>query len=543
MAVTDPEGRRVAPRRAPRSTAPVNKAKKPKRDDAETRRENARGRTAEPESVRGGRAPAAVTGKDWMDVIMGGKGLSRSSSFWSKSNLRGGAHTGVDFSAPAGTALHMPVGGKVVKASYDGSFGNTVMVQDTNGNYVMFAHMQSIGVRVGDTIQPGQFVGRVGSTGNSTGPHLHLEVRSKASKGSFGNRESWRFVDPVKYLNSNGTATEAIGEGGSGGGGGISGGGGGGGGGSAGGGGGGGGSYGFSKKEMYEYLSANFGDIDTLMALDKELTDKGDPGKSLKWAIDALVKKRITDPAIAYTYLNQTAFFKKYGVDVAERLVLEKQRPGVAESSVAEIEAEISASMGANGIQLPEDEVKRLARDAWVYGWNAQQIDARIAASEHTALGGGKWDETVASLAEYADQYGTTLSDAQLAQLKADYLNGRGSEAVQTQMREQAAQKYSLFADRINAGESLRSITDAYFTQAADLLEVDPNMLEWDDPLFTGGRAFQTVDEKTGQLRQKTLDEFQRDIRQDSRWTNTQNARKTLTDATYNLLNRMGLVS
>lgn len=86
-------------------------------------------------------------------------------------------HDGVDFSAPAGSPVRAVAGGRVVRAGPNGGYGNFVEIDHGNGVVVGYAHLQDFDVAVGDTVAPGQNFGRVGSTGNSTGPHLHLRAR------------------------------------------------------------------------------------------------------------------------------------------------------------------------------------------------------------------------------------------------------------------------------------------------------------------------------------------------------------------------------
>ena len=98
-------------------------------------------------------------------------------------------HTGVDLRAASGTIVSATGPGTVIRASTNGGYGKMVEIDHGNGVTTIYAHLSSIAVRVGQTVTVGQTVGRAGSTGRSTGPHLHYEV----------NRDD-RPIDPMPYL-------------------------------------------------------------------------------------------------------------------------------------------------------------------------------------------------------------------------------------------------------------------------------------------------------------------------------------------------------
>lgn len=91
-------------------------------------------------------------------------------------------HDGVDIAVPTGTRLYSAVEGTVIKSYYSDSGGNMVTVQTDSGWTVTFMHMDSRAVTVGQTVQKGQYVGTSGNTGNSTGPHLHIQVHDQDDK-------------------------------------------------------------------------------------------------------------------------------------------------------------------------------------------------------------------------------------------------------------------------------------------------------------------------------------------------------------------------
>ncbi len=100
-----------------------------------------------------------------------------------------GRHTGLDFAGRTGTDIKAAASGTVVKAGYDGAYGNCVEIKHANGWTTVYAHLSDIDVRKGQKVQTGDQIGDMGSTGNSTGPHLHFEVK----KGD-------TFVDPEAWL-------------------------------------------------------------------------------------------------------------------------------------------------------------------------------------------------------------------------------------------------------------------------------------------------------------------------------------------------------
>ena len=98
-------------------------------------------------------------------------------------------HTGLDFRAAAGDPVRATANGKVVSSGWAGGYGRMVEVDHGNGLSTRYGHLSEINVKVGDPIRIGQVIGAVGSTGRSTGPHLHYETRIDGEA-----------VDPQKFL-------------------------------------------------------------------------------------------------------------------------------------------------------------------------------------------------------------------------------------------------------------------------------------------------------------------------------------------------------
>lgn len=86
-------------------------------------------------------------------------------------------HTGLDFAAPDGTPIKAVAGGVVTTSGYEGSYGYLTVVTLEDGTEIWYAHQSRLGSSMGDVVRSGDTIGYVGSTGNVTGPHVHLEVR------------------------------------------------------------------------------------------------------------------------------------------------------------------------------------------------------------------------------------------------------------------------------------------------------------------------------------------------------------------------------
>lgn len=108
------------------------------------------------------------------------------------SRIRKSTHTGLDIAATSGTPIKVVAAGTVIAASYDGSYGKLVKVDHGNGVETWYAHTSKMYVKVGEQVEAGDVIAAVGSTGNSTGPHLHLEIRVNGEH-----------VNPQDYLYQN----------------------------------------------------------------------------------------------------------------------------------------------------------------------------------------------------------------------------------------------------------------------------------------------------------------------------------------------------
>jgi murein DD-endopeptidase MepM/ murein hydrolase activator NlpD len=109
--------------------------------------------------------------------------FGQTGGYWSS-----GVHTGLDFAGPTGTPILAAASGTVVSTGYEGAYGNQIIIDHGDGYQTTYNHLSGIGASVGDKVSTGDQIGRRGSTGNSTGSHLHFEV---TKDGKFVDPEGW----------------------------------------------------------------------------------------------------------------------------------------------------------------------------------------------------------------------------------------------------------------------------------------------------------------------------------------------------------------
>ncbi|MET9253870.1 M23 family metallopeptidase [Streptomyces sp. NPDC003717] len=115
--------------------------------------------------------------------------FGQAGAYWSS-----GHHTGLDFAAPTGTLLKAVHGGTITSAGWAGAYGYKTVLTLEDGTELWYCHQSSINVSVGQQVSTGEVIGRVGATGNVTGPHLHLEVHPGGGSG----------IDPMPWLHDKG---------------------------------------------------------------------------------------------------------------------------------------------------------------------------------------------------------------------------------------------------------------------------------------------------------------------------------------------------
>jgi murein DD-endopeptidase MepM/ murein hydrolase activator NlpD len=143
--------------------------------------QRSRSRVAADRAGRSARSYVAPLNSYRLTARFGATGL------WSR------GHTGLDLAAPSGAPVRAVTAGRVTSAEWAGAYGWQVVIRHADGSESWYCHLSAMSASAGDAVQAGEVIGRVGSTGNTTGPHLHLEVRVGGNP-----------IDPAPWLRARG---------------------------------------------------------------------------------------------------------------------------------------------------------------------------------------------------------------------------------------------------------------------------------------------------------------------------------------------------
>ncbi|WP_406184022.1 M23 family metallopeptidase [Streptomyces sp. NBC_01006] len=148
--------------------------------------------------VQAAKAQAAKAAAAWQKPV---SSYTLSATFGKGGTMWSHKHSGQDFACPVGTQVKAASAGTIVKAGPNGggdgpAYGNAIVIKHANNTYSQYAHLSKIQVRIGQKVTKGSQIALSGNTGNSSGPHLHFEIRTTPNYGSA--------VNPVSFLRNAG---------------------------------------------------------------------------------------------------------------------------------------------------------------------------------------------------------------------------------------------------------------------------------------------------------------------------------------------------
>ena len=227
------------------------------------------------------------------------------------------------------------------------------------------------------------------------------------------------------------------------------------------------------------------------------------------------------------------------------------------QQKLGEYKITISALARAMGLDVADegiaDYLEGLAETSYLNGWDEAYIENTIVSNADIVgkISGGAYANQILDLNEYANLMGVKLSE----QTKSNYqkrligevgMDGLRKAATADELKREIVNQqsllYPMFSDDFAVGRTLWDVTALHRKKWADLLEVDEDTLDWNDPLWKDGKLFTQVDEKTGKVTARSAWDAEKLIKQDERWQYTENAARTYESYGLNILRRFGLV-
>jgi hypothetical protein len=301
----------------------------------------------------------------------------------------------------------------------------------------------------------------------------------------------------------------------------------------------------------------------TLQPIDKWVKDLLDSVPDLQTIYDKVIDKKTgkaleTAEAIA-ARIAASNWYMENGPIVAANIQM-KYKFGQAyyDEKVQGAKDVISGLATKIGINASDpaiaEDLASFAETAMLHGWDAATVESRMLGNQKftAAIQGGAYAKMVTDIGDYANLYGITLTDTQRKDYQGRLLGIASSKGIvarasaddiKAELRAKSANTYSIFKDQINAGQSLYDLTSAYREKMAGVLEIDPDAIKWNDPLWKDGKIFQAVDAKSGQISMRPLYEVDKMLRQDERWQYTKNANDTYSKYTSAILSKFGMVA
>jgi hypothetical protein len=228
------------------------------------------------------------------------------------------------------------------------------------------------------------------------------------------------------------------------------------------------------------------------------------------------------------------------------------------QQKINEYKITVSALARAIGLDLDNPEISEylvgLAETSFLSGWDEAYIENTIISNADMVgkISGGVYANQILDLNEYANLMGVKLSDQTKSNFQKRLIGEVGPDGLRKattvdelkrELVNQQSMLYPMFSGDFAAGRTLWDVTTLHRKKWADLLEVDEDTLDWDDPLWKDGKLFTAVDPNTGKVLARSAWDAEKLIKQDERWQYTENASRTYETFGLNILGRLGMVS
>ena len=243
----------------------------------------------------------------------------------------------------------------------------------------------------------------------------------------------------------------------------------------------------------------------------------------------------ITDAKLAYY---ETSYYKNLSTTAKNRGGLKASQPGVYDQQLEQYRLEQRKRLVEKGITLDDASFNAITAESFDKGFDNNQLDLKAIGAFTGRLGGTPLGQ-VESLKAYANSYGMTYQQKDFDSWSRNIFSGTTTiEDLQAKVRQDAASAFPAYSDQINKGVSVDALASAYKSSMANILEIDPDSVGYNDPTLRKALQYIGAD---GKPATKPLWQFEKELRSDSRWEYTNNARNTVDSLSLKVLRDWGL--
>lgn len=435
----------------------------------------------------------------WSEPVSGG--VSQEYGI-KNSSYAAGYHTGIDYSVPAGTPVGAAAKGTVVQVGGpDGAYGNYIIIRHPNGMFSLYAHLKRTGVKQGDKVGEGEQIALSGNTGNSTGDHLHFEIREGRGYGSD--------VNPVSF-------------------------------------------FGGKQVAVHKDSDGNRKDGKKDSGPDSNRTDQGTFGyvkaflkdhPAVKALVEQAQKEGWTELKLAGE-IKDTAWWKNRTEAQRQWDLISAESPAQADDLIDDQADALKAVFGTLGVRLSNKELKDLSKRAAVNGWDESEMRAaaakrfELARPKNEQAVVGQAGDTLEAIENMMWEYGVKIDRGTKEKWIKRVLRGElDISTMEDRLREQAKVMFPTLKDELN-NYTTRELMSPYLMVAAEELGLPPEQMETFDPKWmkplTGKKDGGRMD----------MDEWTTHIRTNKKygWDTTSTARQEAANLALELGRLMGAV-